>query len=200
MPDQLGRVAESIGFKPRQARRRFAMIRSILQNRFRLTVLTIGFALCVTAGWATPARADVLPPGAAKAAGYLDTRQAGVDVLSFVHYGATYRGHRMISVLGVTGRSADTCLIYEFRWEDDGWTQVHFYCDGNGKVYAVQAGRTNAVLQEPWAMAKLAIQVIGRFLVEAVANDPQAKAEAIRKIDAADVQGMCLDYVRARQR
>jgi hypothetical protein len=175
------------------------MVRSAAQNRFRLLVLTIGFALCVTAGWATPARADAAA-AAARAQVYLDQRQAGVDVLSFVHYGAAYRGHRLIATQAIEGRPADACLVYQFRWEDDGWTHVHFYCNGDGRVYAIQTGKTNAEFQQPWAMAKLAIQVIGRVLVEAVGNDPQAKAEAVRKIDAADVQGMCLDFVRARQR
>src|SRR5690349_1142896 len=115
------------------------MVRSLVQNRFRLLVLSIGFALCVTAGWAAPARADAA--AAARAQAYLDQQQAGVDVLSFVHYGATYRGHRLIATQAIDGRPADVCLVYQFSWDDDGWTHVHFYCDGNGRVYAIQAGR-----------------------------------------------------------
>jgi hypothetical protein len=131
----------------------------------------------------------------------LGARATGVAILSYLHAGAPYNGHDYVRTDGVLGRPDDFALIYQFRWDGDGRTELIVFCDRNGDAYEVRAGASNGVFSRPWDLAKLTIQVLGNALVEAFDKQmtPQEKADARRMVDAVDVSGLCLANVRALQ-
>lgn len=146
------------------------------------------------------ARADAKDEGIQRAHRVLKTEKSGKDVLSFVHYGAAYRGHAYTRTLGVTNRPDDFALAYRYNWEDDGWTEVAFLCDRDGSVYEVKVLRTNAQLQPPFVWAEAAIQVVGEFVLAAGGQDLKpAERDAIRRaIAAADAKALLEAYVKLR--
>jgi hypothetical protein len=156
-------------------------------------------ALVVLAAQTNPLRAgdDVDPKALTRAHDFLKTAQRGADILSFVHYGAKYGSHAYQQRLTVVNQKGERvpghfALDYQFKWEDDGVTDVRFFCDAQGGVYEVQIVKTNARLQQPYFAANLAIKVIGNLLIEAFKdnlNDAQRK-EIQQIVDDADAKRM----------
>ena len=127
-------------------------------------------------------------------------------MLGFVHMGAQYNNHEYSVTRTVSTRSGETlaghfALVYDYSWQDDGKTQIAFLCDERGNIYRVQILSTNAVLQQPFAVAKLSIGVLGSALLEAFTNDisssDRAKLQAI--INDADPKAMLELGLRLRQ-
>jgi hypothetical protein len=101
-----------------------------------------------------------------RADGFLRTEALGKHVLSYVHFGAAYHGHRYLRAFSVDGGQGEFALVYRFNWEDDGVTDVAFYCDANGKANRVGILYTNAFLNQPFVLADVSIQVLGHGLIE----------------------------------
>ena len=101
---------------------------------------------------------------------FLKTKSNGEYILSFVHMGAQYRGHDCLGWTEVlrNGRAVPGhfALVYEFEWEDDGRTRIAFLCNGDGDVYDVQIQKTNAIINSPYAIAKISISVLGKIILE----------------------------------
>ena len=66
-----------------------------------------------------------------------------------------------------TNRPGDFALVYRFNWENDGITDLAFWCDSRGYVYQVQVTYTNAFLSQPFALANASINIVGNLLLEA---------------------------------
>jgi hypothetical protein len=137
---------------------------------------------------------------------FLKTRQRGKDILDYVHFGATYRGHEYVETrsvvdgagLPVEGRFA---LVYRFYWENDGVTDVAFLCDPRGSVYAVKVTYTNAVLSQPFALANVTIQVLGNVLIRAYQDKMTGfERRMVQKlVDNADAKGLLEWSLRFQQ-
>src|SRR5438270_428338 len=76
---------------------------------------------------------------------FLKSEKRGRNVLSYVHFGAQYKGHTFVERRGVNNQPAHFALVYRMNWENDGVTNVAFLCDGKGSVYEVQILGTNAI-------------------------------------------------------
>jgi hypothetical protein len=127
-------------------------------------------------------------------------------VLAFLHYGARYRGHDFIetdSVVDGLGRRIDGkfALRYQFRWADDGVTDLAFLCDSDGAVYRVQVLSTNAELSQPFTFANLAIRVMGNLVVaSAKGHMSEIERQLIQKlVDNADAKGLMEIWLRIQQ-
>ena len=89
----------------------------------------------------------------------LGYRQRGKAILGFVHFGASYKGHAyraeekgQVVPLNQPGHFA---MVYRFKWENDGLTDIAVDCDAQGSVYQVRVLSTNAILQQPYAWPML---------------------------------------------
>jgi hypothetical protein len=148
--------------------------------------------------WRTPlARADDVDPKAInRAHDFLKTAARGRDVLSYVHFGASYQGHSYLETRRVT-RNGQTvpghfALLYHYDWENGGKTDIAFLCDAKGAVYEVQIVKHNAILQQPFTLANAAVKALGSLLVQAFQgqmSDAQQK-ELQKIVDDADAKAM----------
>jgi hypothetical protein len=167
---------------------------------------TAGLFLMTLALLASSARADVTQRAIDRAGTYLDKRDVGKDILSFVHFGADYKGHALLnrcSVVDENGRTlADKfALVYRFNWENGGVTDVAFFCDSAGAIYQMKIVRTNAILQQPFALADATIHVLGDALAKSMGDNlkEQDRAELKRLIDSSDSRGLLMAYLRLGQ-
>jgi hypothetical protein len=132
-----------------------------------------------------------------KAHGFLKTEKRGKNTLGYVHFGADYHGHLYQKILPVFDGDGNRIaghfkLVYRFKWEDDGVTDVAYLCDDSGDVYAVQTLYTNAIWSQPFLLANAAIQVLGNALIEA--NKDKMKPFELKLVqklvDNADAKGL----------
>jgi hypothetical protein len=132
-----------------------------------------------------------------RAHNFLNTAQRGKDILGFLHFGASYRGHsytRTLSVKDGAGRAIPDhfAIVYLYKWEADGETEVGFLCDGRGTVYKVQVLRSNGVFSRPFALANATMQVLGNVLIDALGDKMTAadKRDLQKIVDEADAKAM----------
>lgn len=149
--------------------------------------------------WSAPAlRADDEPDRKAVAAAhkFLNTQARGRDVLGFVHFGSRYDGHAYKEIRQVTREGERVpghfALVYRYKWEGNGRTDVAFLCDAQGNIYEVQTIWTNAVLNQPFLTANLTIKVLGNALIEAFKKQmKESERKEIQKlVDDADAKGL----------
>jgi hypothetical protein len=174
----------------------------------RLTAISLSCNLFLLGGFivcASQARADESSKAIQRARSFLDSESVGRDVLTLVHMGARYDGHEFNSVQKVN--QADEilrghfALIYDFRWEGDGLTKLAFICDPRGHVYGVQVLDSNGVINTPFALSKLSLDVVGNGLVEAFKDQMSSQDRARLKalISNADPKAMLEMLLQIRQ-
>jgi hypothetical protein len=136
-----------------------------------------------------------------RADSFLRTQQRGRDILSYVHFGADYHGHRYLKTLAVSGSASDFALVYRFNWEDDGVTDVAFLCDRGGSVYQVQIVETNAVLSRPFFLANASISVLGNGLIEYYKDklSEEDRRQLHKLVNDADAKGLLEWSLRLQQ-
>jgi hypothetical protein len=162
--------------------------------------------LTMLALMAPAAMAEISQRAVNQAHDFLKTKEMGKEILSFVHFGAAYKGHDYLNTSTVVdgdGREVPDkfALVYRFHWEDDGVTDVAFLCNGSGRVYQVKMVKTNAVLQQPFALADMTIRVLSDVVISAMGDNLKEKdrAEVQRLVDAADSRGLLVAYLRLEQ-
>ena len=167
---------------------------------------TTGVLLMAITLLAPSALADIPQRAIDRASTYLDKQNVGKDVLSFVHFGADYKGHAFVNRCTVVDQNgkpqADKfALIYRFTWENDGVTDVAFLCNDAGAIYYVKVVKTNAVLQQPFSVADMTIHALGDALIKAMGDNlkEQDRAELKRLIDSSDSRGLLMAYLRLGQ-
>ncbi|HEV7404509.1 MAG TPA: hypothetical protein VGO11_16325 [Chthoniobacteraceae bacterium] len=176
-----------------------------LARRLRslLILLILGFSALT----AHPARALEASDRAVQTARrFLDSEKTGTLVLDSVHYLAKYQGHQCKSISGVTDSEGRTvpghfALTYRYRWDDDGWTNIVFFCDAQGRVYEVQAKENNAIIQTPFTVANAAIQIVGNVLLGALKDNmtDEQRRTSEKLVDQADAKGMLELSLKLRQ-
>ena len=105
-----------------------------------------------------------------RAHAFLATTNRGKNVLGYVHFGAQYKGHAYQETRNVVNKPGQFALVYRFNWENDGVTSVAFLCDAKGSVYQVQVLSSNAILQQPYALANASINIVGNVILDAFRN------------------------------
>ena len=164
-------------------------------TKLQQTVLAL-LAACLL--MAIPARVAAYDSnaGVQRAYNFLQDRQNATDILSFVHFGATYNSHEYVETRNVVDGSGNTiygdfALVYRFHWENDGITDVAFFCHPSGQIYKSQVVWTNAKFARPFVWANLSIQIVGRMVVNSDNNMSDSDRElAIKLIDDADAHGL----------
>jgi hypothetical protein len=154
--------------------------------------------LVLTAVLAGPARAgdDVDPKTVARAKEFLNPQNRGRDILSYIHFGAKYHSHAYSDIRGVTDMGkrvpGEFVLVYLFKWEDDGKTEVFFFFDAKGNLTETQIGTTNAQIQQPFVFANVSIKVLGNVLIQAYKEKlTEAERKEVQKlVDDADAKSM----------
>jgi len=131
----------------------------------------------------------------------LRTEERGKEILSYVHFGAAYRGHRYVRTLAVDDGTGAFALVYRFQWEADGVTDLAFLCDSGGNVYRVRVEATNAEATPPFLWANVSIAAFGHGLIELYKdriseNDREQLHDLVRKADA---RGLLELSLRLRQ-
>ncbi len=160
-------------------------------------LLTVAAVIPVIAQLAPAQTTDTVPRSILFADHFLRTEARGKETLSYLHFGADYRGHeyqRTVAVVDgnqreIPGRFA---LVYRFYWEKDGVTDLAYLCDEEGYVYKVQVMYTNAVLSQPFAFANGMIQLLGNAMI-AANRDKMSTFErrVVQKIvDSADAKAL----------
>lgn len=132
-----------------------------------------------------------------RAAAFVDTKSRGEFVLGHLHMFATYRGHKYRETLRVTNSTGAVepgkfALVYRYYWNDDDYTDLAYFFDAKGGFDGVQAMRSTAIIQQPFAIAELSIKLLGNVLVEAFRDNlsPGERASIQQMIDSADVKGL----------
>ncbi len=140
-----------------------------------------------------------------RASKFLGSQTTGKYVLGFVHLGARYDGHELASVRTVTRQGTPVpghfALVYDYSCENDGRTQIAFLCDHGGKVYDVQILDHNGVLNTPYTLAKLSIDVLGNALLDAFKDNMSSsdRSQLQTMIRNADPEAMLKMGLRLRQ-
>ena len=134
--------------------------------------------------------------------GILDNADNAQTILGFVHFGADYHGHTFLRVTNVHDQDgndvpAERALIYRYNWEDDGVTDIAFFYDAGGNIVGSSVVNTNAQLNQPFILANLSIQIVGRTMI----NSDNKMSESDRKlalelIDKADAHGLLNLWLR----
>jgi hypothetical protein len=149
---------------------------------------------------------DISDTAVKRADTFFKTAQRGKAILNALHFGARYDGHTCKEYTKVQGSDGKIvpghfCLVYDFKWAGTGETRVGLFCDERGTFYASKVLKSNAVLSQPFAVAKLSIKVLGEAMLEALKNDlKENDKKAMRKlIDAADPKGLLETSLKLQQ-
>ena len=152
------------------------------------------------------ARAEVSQSAINRAHQQLVKKQTGLDILGFVHFGAAYKGHTYTATRAVVDANGKTRpghfgLVYSFEWEDNGVTEVGFLCDHKGNVYDMVIVKTNAILQQPFAVADLMIEILSEAILSAIGDDLSATDKKVVRqlIEAADSKRLLLFFISMSQ-
>ena len=127
----------------------------------------------VVLGFVTPlaqAQNPITQEAVDRAHNFLKTAKRGKSITAFVHFGAKYTSHTYKQIDTVKNRPGHFVLVYDFVWQPGGETTLAFFCDPKGNVYAVQVDKSNGVLQAPYAVANLTIQVVGNLVLDQFRN------------------------------
>ncbi len=126
----------------------------------------------------------------------LDATAHGKTATGFLHFGTTYVGHRFVRSGQVTGKANHFYLEYQYDWRVgnaalDQTTLLYFF-DDRGRLYGTRAGRTTAVLSQPFVVAQLSIRALGEVAYDAVQNDLTDSGRRLLRdlVDRADAQGL----------
>jgi hypothetical protein len=135
---------------------------------------------------------------------FLNSR--GSAILSYLHFGSKYQGHRCVARVGVNDAAGRLvpghfCLRYQFDWDKDGVTTADFLFDDRGRFYVINNFRSNGILNQPFAYANVSIRVLGSVIYEVFRdqltdNDRQTLRNLI---DSADAHGMLHWSLRFQQ-
>jgi hypothetical protein len=138
---------------------------------------------------------------------FLRTEDRGIESLGYIHFGANYHGHeylRTVSVIDGQGSPipGQFALVYRFKWEGDGITDVAYLCDASGYVYKVQIMYTNAILSPPFVLANAAIKLLGNALIQANKDKmSEFERKAVQElVDKADAKGLLEWSLKFEQR
>jgi hypothetical protein len=168
------------------------------QQTLRASVAAIAMLFIHAGGCATAAADDGVDQSAlARAYDFLSSRDIGKEILNYVHMGVDYHGHSWLRSTYVTNADGNRipgqfALIYRFHWEDDGITDLAFLCNERGMVYEVHVAYTNAILNQPFFVANLSIQVLGNLLIESYKDSMTAEQLRLAHefVDHADAKGL----------
>ena len=170
--------------------------------------LMAAFAMILALGNAATADESISNDAIQRAAKFVGARGTGDYVLSFMHLGADYRSHKYLDTRYVTDSDGDRipgefAVCYRFTWytSDEGETDVAFFCDPDGTVTGMKVLRTNAVIQQPFAIADATIQIVSAALMEAFGDEMTSEDRRIvsRLIQNADSKGLMEMGIRFRQ-
>jgi hypothetical protein len=167
------------------------------RGRIRVWALPLALSLTALLAPCLPA-ADYTQPALDRAHSFLRTEARGREVLSFVHSGADYHGHKYVETIPLDYGFA---LVYRFWWEDDGVTDVAFLCDPRGNLSRVQIMSTNAFLSQPFLVANASIAVLGHSLIELykdkLSDDDRRQLHDL--VNKADAKGLLEFRLRLEQ-
>lgn len=117
---------------------------------------------------------------------FLGARATGRAVLTALHLGSTYLGHKPTG--GTVFRDRYFDLSYRYDWysfdpKDPGWTDVVFHCDPYGNVKGVDTRSNAGPLNRPFLIANGATWFVGHEMADAFEKwiGPE-KAERYRDI------------------
>jgi hypothetical protein len=150
---------------------------------------------------------DIAQTAVNRARNFLETERRGKFISSYLHFGSSYDGHEIKKLVGVTGPGGNVveghfALIYEFDWDKTGWTTVAFFFDEMGTFYELKALKSNAVINQPFLKADLAIVVLGSALFEIFKDqmNEDQKRDARHFIDNANSKGLLELSLQLQQR
>src|SRR5580693_445654 len=171
----LGRIFRNIQKRPKQAKneednmtKNLASTRqgdiSLRAGYRQLPAIAVVLMLSMLA--MPPARAaDFDQQAVLSAQRFLKTEQNGKYTLAFLHFCADYHGHEYQGTLPAIDGTFK--LVYRFKWENDGVTDLAYVCDAKGNVRAVEVLYSNGFLSRPFVLADGAIKVLGNLAIEA---------------------------------
>jgi hypothetical protein len=136
-----------------------------------------------------------------RADSFLKSAERGREILSYIHFGADYHGHRYLRTMAVEGAKDDFALIYRFNWEDDGVTDAAFLCNKAGFVYEVQIVYTNAILSNPFLLANTSIPLLGHALIESYKDklSEEDRRQLHKLVNDTNAKGLLEWSLRVRQ-
>lgn len=159
----------------------------------QIHALNILLLACVIASFAPPVQAadDNFERAVARADHFLSTDRRAKATLNYVHFGTDYRGQQFRRIADVTN-DGEFSLVYRLFWNDDGVTDIAYFCHANGTVYGVKIAYTNAEGNVPFLWANVSIQVLGNLFIEAykdkLSDDDRKLLQ--KMVDNADAKGM----------
>jgi len=178
-------------------------LRSAAGSERVLRMAVVAVMLAILSALSLPLQAWGLDAGSYQTArAFLDSKENATSILDFVHFGADYHGHEFLKETGVNDGYGNpipdqVALIYRYHWEDDGVTDIAFFVNQDGKIVGTSIVSTNAELSQPFFLANLSIQVVGRMVINS--NDQMTDADrrlALKLVDDADAHGLLNLWLR----
>ena len=133
-----------------------------------------------------------------KAANYLQKEAVAKDILGMLHSGANYLGTKNLGYYDVTdtsGRKIPGEFAVKIRhyWSakkgSNDYTDVTYFFDDKGRFKNLRVGDTTAILNQPFALSGLFVEVVKEALIEKVKNDPN-REQLTRLIRGANAKGV----------
>jgi hypothetical protein len=125
-----------------------------------------------------------------KMSDYLQEKSNAERILSVVHFGAAYKGHEFLAIHSINGKPDNFAIDYRYQWSDDGVTDLRFFCDGTGSVYAVDVLASNGVINRPFVIAQASMKIISQLLLDNSNLTAEQRAALQRLVDAEDARGL----------
>jgi hypothetical protein len=143
----------------------------------------------------------------AKARDYVESAKVSKIVLGLMHVGTSYKGHEALDVLNVTdgrGRKIPGAFAVKVRvyWGAGAggrdWTDVFYFFNAKGRFNGLKSGDTTAILNQPFALGGLAIELLKGALIDELKKKRDTK-ELIELIEKADAKNLTEIMVALRQ-
>jgi hypothetical protein len=127
--------------------------------------------------------------------------QRGRELLQSLHFGSTLKSCQELGVASKvtdgSGREIEDQFALVFRWRWDagggvGTTDVAFFFNDRGQFLSLRPIKTDAVFNQPFALADLSIQVVGQVMIKAFEDDMSEadKRQFQRILDNADTKAL----------
>lgn len=143
---------------------------------------------------------------------FLNSTRRGKEMLSYLHFGATYIDHQVIKAMRVSDTDGQeipghVALKVVFDWKiplgENSTTAIVFF-DEKGEPYEIQCGPndTTSIVNLPYVLANGTLQILGNLLIEAAGDQmtAQEKSDMQKAINEQDAGRLLIDALKVQMR
>ena len=144
---------------------------------------------------------NVDPNAIARAERFMAAQQRGSEVLSYLHFGATYQACTFEKYYPMANGSF--ALMYRFDWTTTGTgdTESWFVFNAAGQFDHLEVVSSTGLINQPFLMANVSISLIGNLIIEKYQDRLSVTDRRLlqRLVDDADAKGLLEWQLRVDQ-